>query len=512
MKKILSKKIVISLLSVLCVCALVLALVLDNAPTTKALEYNEENPDFKFELINGEAEKIVSNKDLYDCKGTFSGKNGVYKISTDAYTAWQHSDDIAFAYRQYDIGGTKDDKLTVETRIDSRTFSGTEYPTASTGLMLRQSLDPGSPHVFLHCRDTIAIVYRSQQGGSTTVKYAGVSPIYPVSLKIEKVGTQYTCYYKNANMKNYVKIAVCGSNIQGPVLGGFAAHACLGPNEYVNAQFTGYKAVGSGTYNPEGSGEDDTTSSEPENVWPEWEDAPVADDVLLSETFTDGSMINDNGKEQNDITNPIWRSSSGDITLDEDNNRVLTKNFVTSTDYVGNFEWTDYSASVDVRFTENCDPEQTNQFTLFVRHYEVGYLGMYDYGVTLYGGNEVRIYRRYRSKEGYANGNVVAKADCNYLDKPGEWQNLYVEAVDDRIRVSVNGVELINYQDKTTTKAITKGQIGISTYDTDCAIDNVIVRKIYDELGGDYDNDIGGNYNEKVPDYIKNWSDKNRPY
>ena len=497
-------------------CALVIALtvIFTGGTTASATEYNETDPELTFYVMNSQAEKIVSNVSLYDCIGTFEQSGGTYKMNTDAYTAWMTEDEIAYAYRTYNIGATRQDVLTLETTVTERSFPGNSYTTASVGLMVRQSLDPSSPELFLHCRDSIAVVYRSQQGGGTIVKYSGVAPKYPVQLKIEKVGTQYTCYYKNNGMTQYAKIATLGCNIQGPVLGGLAAHACMGKGQTITGGFKGFSAVGQGSF--DGSGSDGTTPSEPEETGPEWEDAPVADDVLLSETFTDGSITD--GKEA--VTNPIWSKFDGEITVEDSGNRIWTKNFVSSHSYAGDQEWTDYSASVDFRFTENCDFEQSNIMALHIRHREISYLGMYDYTVTLHSHmdgetpvRELRIYRRYRIRDGYANGILVASAPADdYLLKPGVWQNIYVEAMDNNIKVWLNGEQKIDYTDDNTTIANLKGCIGISTYDTDVAIDNIVVRKLNDELGGDYDNDIGGNYNEEVPAYLKEWSEKGKTY
>ena len=108
---------------------------------------------------------------------------------------------------------------------------------------------------------------------------------------------------------------------------------------------------------------------------------------------------------------------------------------------------------------------------------------------------------------------MVAKVPADeYLLKPGEWQNLYVEVVDNNIKVWYNGVEKIDYTDEDNTIAVLKGGIGITTYDTDVAIDNIVVRKLEDELGGDYDNDIGGNYNEEIPAYLQEWSEQGNNY
>lgn len=497
------KKTMIIALSCVCVLALVAAIALGSGTPVGAATYDETNPEeFTLALINSDAEKIVDHKDPYVLKGTFTQAKGKYELKTDAYTAWQKADDVAFAYRTYAIGATPQDTLTVETTLDELSFSDGGKATSSIGLMIRESVDPSSPEIFLHCREgSITAIYRSQWNGSTTVKYADTKPIYPVTLKLQKKGTQYECFYKNNGQSKFTQFAILGVNIQGPVLAGFGGHACMGPDQYITGKFTGYTASGEGKYDPSGNVSSEAPVSSESG--PTWEDAPVESDVLLSETFTDEDLLSG----EKSVTNPIWQSTAGTISVEPNGNRVWDRNFITAQNYVGEDTWTDYSASVDVRFTENCDPEQANNFTLYVRHRTVASLGHYDYGISLYEGNTIRIYRRVRSPEGYAVGTEVARKNIgNYL-QPDVWQNIYVECMDDNIKVWFNGKQVLDYTDNNTTIANLKGGIGIATIDTDCAVDNIVVKKLEDPLGGDWDNTIGGNFNEEPPKYLQDWDE-----
>ena len=502
------KKTAVLLLSCLCVLALVAVVAFGSGIRANAATYDETNPEeFEFVAINSEAERIVDHKEPYVPKIEFTQDRGAYMLKTDAYTAWQKDDDIGFAYRTYEIGGTLSDVLTIETTLTERSFSGSSFTTASIGIMMRESVDPSSPEIFLHCREgNITAIYRSQWDGNTTVKYSDVEPIYPVTLRLEKKGTQYVCSYKNSIQGNFVTFATLGVNIQGPVLAGFAGHACMGPDQYIIGKFSGYTAVGEGRYDPGGNSSSEESSSSESG--PAWEDAPVESDVLLSETFTDGDLI---GGEAS-VTNPIWQSSAGNIAIEPNGNRVWSRNFVTAQNYVGDETWTDYSASVDVRFTKNCDPEQVNNFTLYVRHRAVANLGYYDYGITLYGGNSIRIYRRVRSPEGYAIGTEVARQNIESYLKADEWQNIYVECLDDTIKVWLNGTQVLDYIDDDHTIANLKGCIGIATFDTDCAVDNIVVKKLEDPLGGDWDNTIGGSFDKDVPQYLQDWKSNGYNY
>ena len=78
---------------------------------------------------------------------------------------------------------------------------------------------------------------------------------------------------------------------------------------------------------------------------------------------------------------------------------------------------------------------------------------------------------------------------------------------------SAQGEKVIDYTDTSELKINLKGCIGVSVDETACYIDNITVLKLEDEWGGDYDNDIGGNFNQAIPDYlIKEYENKDLPY
>ena len=43
--------------------------------------------------------------------------------------------------------------------------------------------------------------------------------------------------------------------------------------------------------------------------------------------------------------------------------------------------------------------------------------------------------------------------------------------------------------------------MGLEFYQVYAYVDNIVVRKLEDEFGGDYDNKIGGNWNDPIPNY-----------
>lgn len=480
--------------------------------TARAVEYNETDPELTFQLINSDVEESYGHS-AYPAQGTFNQNDGVYDMKTNAYVAWRTEDDVGYAYRRYDIGGKNTDVMTFETTVTSMNAvqSGDStvglYYTASAGLMIRGGLAPDDPEIFLHCREgRVTIVYRSQKGGSTGVQYSTFEPQYPVQLRIEKKGTQYTCSFKTSVSGNWVTMRPVGANIRGPVYAGVSAHSC-DPDVYIHGVFEGFSAVGSGTLDNAGETESETgTSSEASTFW---EDPPAAENVLLRETFTDGSMTN----EPASATNPVWAAPADEnIITEESGNRLWYKNFASSYDYIGDEGWTDYETSLELQFTENCDPEINNIFALIVRHRELDPYGYYEYRIQFEYGNKINIYRKFRDSklDGLGGTQVASVTVDNYLGD-NKMHALRVSTLDNVITVYWDDQEVLTYTDNETLANL-KGSIGILTKDTDVYIDNILVTKLEDPLGGDYDNAIGGNYNQPLPDYLQTWAEQSRPY
>lgn len=87
---------------------------------------------------------------------------------------------------------------------------------------------------------------------------------------------------------------------------------------------------------------------------------------------------------------------------------------------------------------------------------------------------------------------------------------LRVDALDNKLTVYWDGRQILAYEDTDTGATPNlKGCIGVYTEETSVYLDNILVTRIDDPLGGDYDNDIGGNYNEKIPSYVEEWAKHN---
>lgn len=101
----------------------------------------------------------------------------------------------------------------------------------------------------------------------------------------------------------------------------------------------------------------------------------------------------------------------------------------------------------------------------------------------------------------------------------GIFHEMKIRVVDNVITGYWDGKEVIRFVDDIAMHSLsggrpsfsvvhTRGEVGIATYETDCYVDDIIVTKIEDPIGGDYDNFIEGNWNQDVPDYLTSWTNK----
>ena len=72
--------------------------------------------------------------------------------------------------------------------------------------------------------------------------------------------------------------------------------------------------------------------------------------------------------------------------------------------------------------------------------------------------------------------------------------------------VYFDGELLLDYTDTATDGHINlRGGIGFYTNAVDVTVDNILVEKVDDELGGDFDNIIGSRFDEDIPEYVYNF-------
>ncbi|MBQ9965838.1 MAG: hypothetical protein IJP22_03835 [Clostridia bacterium] len=451
---------------------------------------------------------------------SFEQGNGKYTIRSNTYCAWYQNDDIAFAYNQFNIGSGKNDKLEYRVTVNSHKpdTKGVSvlHQNASIGIMMRDSLDPNGAEVFLHIRPQgVMMVYRPVKGDASFAKYTSIGEQYPTELKLVREGKKFTGYYRKAGTLVWSEVASCAAVFNGPTYAGLAQHS-IEEKVIGKAVCSEVQIEGNGTYSGN-TEEDNTTSSKPEEVDPGPEDAPASENILLRETFSDGSLTD--GKESK--TNPIWKDTTGkEIIYRSENNRVLSKEFADGYDFIGDQHWTDYEASVDVEFTNLCNAEAKNVFSFYFRHIEQNYYGCFDYYVSIEScdlkvggaiqkdeaGNVMRtqrmvLYKRQRAKFETAGTALVTIDNIGSMLGDGKLHTLKVKAIDNHLIVFLDGKEMIDYYDEAYNMNL-KGNVGIETANTAVYIDNITVTKIEDTLGGDYDNYIGGRFNEPAPEYV----------
>lgn len=512
MKRILCKKtFLMSSVGILMAVCIVLSATMLNAKAEVIFE--ESNPEFKFKLYDPDLSIVSEN---YTPEGTFTPYDGEkYNIKTNAYVMWTENDEIAFAYKNYKVAYADKGKITVSTTILSRdALNGTLHDNASTGIAIRSGDSADAPSVYLHCRNNwIGIVYRTKKGAATLKSNEGDAPKFPVKLRLEKQGNTVNGYYQNNGSNNWVKLNTVYVKMDETVMVGVAAHTCSQQN-WIDTSFTDFNVSIEGPegsrYEDDSSSSDSSSSSEEENTLPP--DAPLTDNILFRETFTDGSLVNVNEDGKEHIDNPIWDNGENeaqyaDIVTDGDN-RYWHRSFSTDDYHFEHEDWADYSLSADLKFGNDTIDSGVNQVNFYVRHRKQVAYGYFGYRVSLEYGRYIRVYKYATAgsylTSAYKIGETVL--DETYLDKEN-WHTWTVEAFDNKITVLCDGVVKCEAVDNDNVNISVNGLggIGFGSDGADLYVDNIIARKLDDLMGGSYDNYIGGNWNSDIPDYIKNY-------
>lgn len=485
-------------------------------------------PELTFVKINGR-DPIFSVD--YDSSGTFSAEGNGYTMVTNSFAPWYQEDHVDFAYKtiQFNFDSDSDAVLTVECRVDS--WSAYAF-TAGAGIMIRSSLSPDASMAFIHARpEAMLTVYRMKDKLSANAGTYGPVPTYPVDLKLELADGKVSTYYKFVGSSNYVLLSK-GINFvyTDKIYVGIAVHSS-NKNDLATAKFSNLSinvtANEGWSYVQGGEGNVDSTEpTKPEVVLPQ--DIPPASNVLLRETFTDNSMFE--GDES--VTNPIWRTndeSTTIITNDDATNRYLSLSYLNSGFYyAGDYKWTDYSYEADVTFPEDVIATEPNRLTLFTRlKYNVAH-GISGYTVTFnndYKAGKQTVTLGYINmagampQAGYAS--ALETKEFDYLANLGQTNHVRIDALDNRITVYWNDQVLFDYVDDLSDTAGNPakridihctGNIGFAVYNAAVELDNIVVKKLDDPLGGDYDNIIGGRFDEPIPDYLDKFQDYEWPY
>ncbi len=488
-----------------------------------AEEISEESPELELIHINSDAEQELNSLATYIPTGDLEQGEGSYALTSNSYVVWLGNDDVSYAYKQFNVSDAKTDRLVMEVTLPKlmTVDNGDLHANASTGIMFRSGLANNAAEVFLHARpESITVCYRSMTGGRTSYKQITLPMEYPVSLRMTKEGTNVKCEYKTATMSNFaiVDTGKITFTAPGPLYAGLAVNS-IAQSQFVTGYFSGLTMEGVGSYVP-GSSSD--KEEDEDTVLPADADIPMENEnILLRETFTDNAVFDN----KNAIGEYSWDLGSGvnaeDVKIKtEQANRFLYRDELKNGSlYIGNEDWTDYKTSVDVQFTEDCDlnPNNTNNyFRLFARSTRNVFYGMSDYAAVCQNvaeGAQIALYKRTMYGDGAMDvGRLVKAVTVPNFYGDGLWHNLALRVFDNKISVYWDGACLITWEDDgsyCTKSSISfvkytnnKGRTGISTYSTFVKVDNLIVEKIEDPIGGDYDNYIGGSWDEPIPSYI----------
>ncbi len=531
MKK--SKKLILGLSSIVLVIALILS-VSSFASAEDVVVEEYKDTSLEFASIWGQpdgANAVWKNKDEYI--EDLSIKN--YKIRSNAFAPWFNKDCVSFAYKKMDFAYGKQGTLTVETQLNS--WDAKMSSEAGAGIMLRTSNASGAVNLMFHVRPSrIMATYRALEDGSSVRSKMNTGEIaYPVSFKVVLNNNKATCFIKQANQKTYASFAaipfVCGNT----VLAGIAAYSQY-EDEIATADFTGfhsYITTPEGAERVEGDesegGEEGgntssgTTSSE-EVKLPE--DAPVQENVLLSETFTSGKITHTKEELPTKIN---WKYNTtyepGIVTNSDNTNRYIYDWMVSDRYYFGGDQhWSDYTMTMDLTFTDEYSMEEANRLEVYVRHNDIAQYGVHNYGVAFNmvsgkqyislikraGGNFTALGTKVTKVDEASDKVVNVEVQKDYLPVTKEdvkTKQLKIRAFDNKITVWYDGELIIDYTDNSSDiKGF--GSIGWQVKASAVQIDNIKVIKETDLLGGDYDNEVCGNWDAPIPELIQLY-DKN---
>ncbi|MBP3627608.1 MAG: hypothetical protein J6J39_06175 [Clostridia bacterium] len=525
-----NKKILITSLAVIVV--LVITAVSSFVASADNVTIKEDiNPDLTYVQIKGEYESWDTSK-----TSSYHHESGssIYKMITNSYNVWWGTDDFDFAYKEYNFNFGSKAELTVETTI---TQLGPQlFMNAACGIMIRSGLGNDASCVNLQIRpgDYIA-VYRTADGTGCMAGPRGeITPKMPIKLKMVLKNGKVTCYWANGG-GTYAKLSPSLNFIHGEkIYVGLEAYS--GVQENIDTVvFDGLSIkidAPEGTKYEEPTGGGGVVEEEEKVVLPD--DNIVSDEVLLRETFSDGDILT-NTDENKAVYNPIWRTDCEDtnetVILNETkDNYFLRKDFDTAyyvADKVNGTDprdWSDYSFEADVFINSAHLEDEAKNLTFMTRFMDTAQYGYRYYAVYFNKGNRLSIGRvlgkanigheptNLQNSEGAILCSHKENCDCvvNYeLDYFGKenadrWVKIKIVCFDNTITVYWDGKQVLKYTDN-TKYCIGRGSVGIYSNGIGADIDNIVVRKIEDYYGETYDNKICSNWDQPVPDIVKEY-------
>lgn len=541
MKK-LSRKKIVALASTLIIC-MVLPIIFVFTSSAEMVEVYTTPNDLQLEWKNIWGEQCQWTTPPSENSQLLSQANGEYIMQTDAMALWGAHESISYAYTKAAFNTGEGSVMTIKVTID-------EFEQGhEIGLDVRENVEPGAKNysvaAFKEDRGTF-IRYAYRQATNSRFSYLDADKAFEfgtdkihLKMVLDKTTGRISGYYKiggdihsedgwtavmtksaafiKQNSSVYVGISVASGKE-----GQFAKGVCsnfsinlMAPEGYV--------------VEDDGSSGEDTEDKEPEIVLPE--DDSAVGDALLYETFTDGNIFP--SKEESSVANSIWTVRSGIPTLQVDDaktNRSLKAMAIDEPLMMtaGDMEWTDYSAQMEFQFSADALIADKNQIDLFFRHRSFPIGGSADYSVAILNkyDSESQFIGQYLQLRWRGGENTFIPSKATVLQEVclsetgmielGVTHTLKVNVLDNVYNVYLDDMTtpIIRFTDinQDATGAITRignnnephleGCIGIGIQEADVQIDNIVVRKLHDYLGGDYDNEIMGHYKEPTPDWL----------
>lgn len=518
--------------SVLVVCVIV-PLCFSFASHAELVEvYKTTNPELQFINIYGPGSGMMGKYAPSNESKIISQGNDVYKMQSNAWSLWDTADSVSYAYTKSAFNTGEGTIMTVQFTLDDWDASH------EIGLNIRRSLDAGSPSVAASYRaDEAYMLSRVEENAPYTFNKKAVTTNFGTKklhlrMVMDKTKGRISSYYKlGGNIENEDDwtalssktcrfIMECKELYTGVFLAS-ADEAKMSVGEFSNFTVRLQAPKGYQIESDDGTGED-KPNTEPEVTLPE--DFKAPEDALLYETFSDGKLFPVNGSDIS-VTNPLWTVRKGLATVkvnESETNRALLT--VSADDDLmmtaGDMTWTDYSAQMDLIFTKDTIETDENRVELLFRHRSAVIGGSADYSVAFvnkvsdseFAGQYLQL--RWRGGENTfipKNPTVLAEV-CLSRDSMltfGEKHTIKVEGIDNVLKVYFDDMTtpILSYVDTNTSRGANKdphlqGCIGLVVTNSCVEIDNILVRKINDPLGGDYDNEIMGNYDEPIPDWL----------
>ncbi len=514
-------------------------------PFTQQSEYYQ--PGDTYTTPNGDTRTLAENE---------------YAIKTDATVTWYARDDLGFMYYKTPCGGTKDDKLECTVVLDKDSICGPDgqgiSENATMALHLRMGLGESAPHIFFGIRQGkyLHMIYRTKKGAMALEKVFDWNYDFTGKVKIGVrkegtriyIGAQYLDgkYKQDEMVWNEIPITIPGNENW---YVGVAGYSCGRSGVYMYGEFQDFQVSGQGTLETGDGGDDDPT----EVIDP---DPAITDDILLQETFSSKDLFPLKPKADN----PYWTADLMDTPkfVNLDGNVVYNLTGEPECLYSGNNDWSDYTTSMDFMYVKNeCQPNSNSNYnanvlTLHARSLLMpvyGYFGVcvvvkpfteYEKdektGQEILGDDGKPIVKSETTKislklegqierQSYDNAGGIYGTELASVTLQGDmtqdetWHKLELRTFDNVFTVYFDGEQIMQSTQDTEKLSvdagkgypITMGRIGVGIAETSVYIDNITVRKIEDEFGGDYDNMLRGNWNRPIPQYIQEWMSKGLP-